>query len=956
MKKHIILAIVLLLVFSGSLGVRGTSAQAAQAQSQVKISWIVDPSEGGLNGWYKEGDTVSAAIEAYVVNGNVSQSLKVSLYRDSVLVGYNITSADNHVILRDSFQVTQSTREGQHYYKVVVVYNAETVQEKKNFSVDNTPPEASVESPEKGAYVHDTIPINVTVSDTMSGVASVEWYIDGVPVHEEQLNNEKNAELSYLWDTTKYSTGQHSVYVKAMDFVGHETTSNVVSVIVDNVKPIIYIESPKNDAYVSNSVKLEAVAEDNYRVDSVAFYLDGLQGPCIGKVSAEPYEIDWNTTATGTGNHIIYAVAEDEVGNKGVAFITLYIDNTGPQVSIESPKENEVLSGVVDIVIQASDRESGIKEVRVYNDSESPAHLIGVLSTEPYRVRWNTENTYDGLHSLIAVAENQAGLISRVKITVGVNNEPPEIAISGVKQGEYVDGTVYLNITANDENGVKSIEILIDGVEVANYQGQSRVTYLWQTTAFEDGMHDIEVVAEDSLGNEKSVSIEVYTDNTPPGAFSKISVDGHYGNGTVLRDRTPAFTWSVSAGAEGYYFVLSTSSKMKDVVYRYTLPAGGTSFRIPDKLHDGRWYWGVIAFDRVGHEVMADNSLGWFVIDTQPPKLLSCTISPHLYSPNGDGKNDVLWINATAGENVTWDVKIRYENGALSFVFPEVTSAVFKGVYGLRGMYGDGTYYVVIVIRDQAGNSNATRYSFIQDTTPPKAPAGSVHNGQEYKVQGDESKEIRIAWPAPLNDSWMKDEVVIYDSHGKVVKSEVFTTVMGNEFSVTVNLKPGEYHYKILRFDKAGNMNATKSIYFSIVKEEHHTPIAGIVVILIVIILVIVFVLGRLNYIHIPGISKPREEKKLPGEALSEYEVAILQEVKNYLERNKGSAEYKRLVDAVSKKLNVSKEDVKLVIQYAKERGVLAVEVDSENISHVTLVTSKVEFEEEKKEVEKNEE
>ena len=92
-------------------------------------------------------------------------------------------------------------------------------------------------------------------------------------------------------------------------------------------------------------------------------------------------------------------------------------DTTPPTVSITSPKDNAVVSGVVTIKVDASDN-SGIAKVEFYIGESK----VGEDSSKPYEYSWDTKKTKDGTYVLTVKATDGAGNKNSKSIKVVVKN------------------------------------------------------------------------------------------------------------------------------------------------------------------------------------------------------------------------------------------------------------------------------------------------------------------------------------------------------------------------------------------------------------------------------------------------------------------------------------------------------------------------------------------------------
>lgn len=80
----------------------------------------------------------------------------------------------------------------------------------------------------------------------------------------------------------------------------------------DTTPPTVSVTDPEAGARVSRVVALGANASDNVRVASVAFTVDGR---VVGRDTAPPFMVSWNSATVAAGTHRIAAVATDAAGN-----------------------------------------------------------------------------------------------------------------------------------------------------------------------------------------------------------------------------------------------------------------------------------------------------------------------------------------------------------------------------------------------------------------------------------------------------------------------------------------------------------------------------------------------------------------------------------------------------------------------------------------------------------------
>ena len=172
-----------------------------------------------------------------------------------------------------------------------------------------------------GAYVTITNPIDgATVSGSVTITVNSNYNptitIDGGAV---------GSGLSYVWDTTQYSDGSHTIRASARG------VSDTVVVTVNNgggqnTPPVVTITNPNNGATVSGSVRITVTATDIEDGSLTAdIYIDGAY-----KTTGNSYM--WDTTAYSDGSHTIYAETTDSGGLSDSDEITVTVNNGGGDI------------------------------------------------------------------------------------------------------------------------------------------------------------------------------------------------------------------------------------------------------------------------------------------------------------------------------------------------------------------------------------------------------------------------------------------------------------------------------------------------------------------------------------------------------------------------------------------------------------------------------------------------
>jgi RHS repeat-associated protein len=172
-------------------------------------------------------------------------------------------------------------------------------------------PTVSIGSPAPGVNVGGTVTVTAGASDD-GQIAKVDFYVDNV-----LKSTSTSAPYQFSWNTTTVAAGNHSLKAIATDDAGNQTTSNVVTVNVDNsAAPTTSVTSPVGGATVSGTASVTASATDDRSVSHVEFYVDGNR---FTDTATAPYTASLNTTDTTEpvydGSHDLTTKAYDAGGH-----------------------------------------------------------------------------------------------------------------------------------------------------------------------------------------------------------------------------------------------------------------------------------------------------------------------------------------------------------------------------------------------------------------------------------------------------------------------------------------------------------------------------------------------------------------------------------------------------------------------------------------------------------------
>ncbi|HEY8628684.1 MAG TPA: Ig-like domain-containing protein [Gaiellaceae bacterium] len=381
-----------------------------------------------------------------------------------------------------------------------------------NRLVDNTAPTASMGDP--GANLRGTVTLASTTADpgaNASGVASVDYEVSSGSGWTPVPDN---------WSTSSMPDGLYDLRVTATDRAGNSTTSSTVGGRrVDNTPPSTSDDAPSG--YSSSDVTVNLSANDSGSGVSVTEYsVDG-----GGFQAGSSVTIPAPSNGSNDGTHTISYFSADVAGNiEATKTTTVQIDATPPVCP--ACTANDYLRGTETLRANPSSSLSGIKSVTFeYANAGAPRtlpppgtwHTIGVDTTAPYSVDWNTTGVSDGAYDLRILVKNNANNTSITYLdSKVVDNTAPTAGVGAPAAGALVSGSVTFAATTSDANPIASVEFFVGGRSLGTV-GSAPFRTGWDTTGDSDGSASLHVVVTDIAGNSTtSASRTVTIDNNAP--------------------------------------------------------------------------------------------------------------------------------------------------------------------------------------------------------------------------------------------------------------------------------------------------------------------------------------------------------------------------------------------------------------------------------------------------------
>jgi len=362
------------------------------------------------------------------------------------------------------------------------------------FTVDTTPPQLSIVSPERGAiYDEGDVTVEWQGSDDTSGIDFYEVRLD----YGEWMNvgNDEAYTFEDLDD------GDHTVEVRATDGVGH-TASEAVSFTVDTSPPEISILSPDEDElFDSNEVMI--VWDSSDETTGISRHEVRVNGGEWIDVGGSSF---YTVRGLDDGDHTVEVRARDEAGNTEEDDVSFTVDTTPPEVEIVSPEPGAVFAeDEVTVEWEGSDDTSGIE-----------TFSIRIGQGEWRDVSTASQYTFDGLsdgeHFVEVMAQDEAGHTTTRTLSFTVDTTAPELFIISPDHEQILNkDEVTVRWSGSDKlSGLSHYEVRLNQGEWIDVGTETHYTF----EGLSEGENTVEVRAVDEAGNEATEEITFEVDES----------------------------------------------------------------------------------------------------------------------------------------------------------------------------------------------------------------------------------------------------------------------------------------------------------------------------------------------------------------------------------------------------------------------------------------------------------
>ncbi|SFC60961.1 hypothetical protein SAMN04487891_1157 [Flagellimonas taeanensis] len=229
--------------------------------------------------------------------------------------------------------------------------------------------------------VSNQIEISIDAKDS-GGIAKVEAFID-----DQKVGEDTSAPYEIIIDVSNYTSKQastnkftdYTLKITVTDTSGNVTSKDQI-IHIDNELPSITNVSLTNGQVIGGDTNMVTFnATDNEGLIGTVIYVND---EMLTEITDESYELNINTLELPDGENLLKIEAIDQAENKAKFEVLFIADNTGPEITLESLTENQIVDETLLLIPEIMDEHSDIVSVEFLMGEDSQTLIEGQTAYE----------------------------------------------------------------------------------------------------------------------------------------------------------------------------------------------------------------------------------------------------------------------------------------------------------------------------------------------------------------------------------------------------------------------------------------------------------------------------------------------------------------------------------------------------------------------------------------------
>jgi parallel beta-helix repeat protein len=465
--------------------------------------------------------------------------------------------------------------------------------------------------------------------------------------------------------------------------------------------PIILLNSPSNNSVISEGTMIDLEILDDNPLTANYSINGGGETPF-----SDPFDI--STSGWLEGGYTITVNAVDSKGNSISSWFFVSIDNTPPEIILNSPANNSLIPKGTNLDFLVSD--SNLDNAQFSLDGGS-----FFLLSDPYDI--STSGWSNGIHNVRIEAIDIAGNSNSGIFYFTIDSIPPQIALNSPLNNSIISKGTLLDFLIIEDN-LDSVAYSLNGQPTDPISDPYDIS----TSTWTDGDYTVLIEALDLVGNTNSSWYFFTLDSTVPDILLITP-----GNNTIIQ-----------AGTEIDLDILDTHFDSAS----YSVNGGGSSpLSSPFNIQTNGWADGVYTILVEAQDLAGNVNSRWyqFTMDsTRPQIILNTPLNNSIIQKDTTLDFDVIDLHL---DQITHNVN---NQGANPIMGPYDIST---------STWSDGDYTIRFDASDIAGNTNSSWFYFTLDSVKPVISLVSPSNNSfidagdaiDLSVTETNLKEVQIS-------------------------------------------------------------------------------------------------------------------------------------------------------------------------------------------------------------------
>jgi len=293
--------------------------------------------------------------------------------------------------------------------------------------------------------------------------------------------------------------------------------------IVDTM-PTAILTQPEEDSYIRGTIDINGTANDtnirDYTVEWKNTSVDWTEIQNSTVFVSDGTLATWDTTRMEDGNYLIRLTVRDNASNFNIILVNVTIDNTPPNVIVNSPANNSIVNSPNITIIGNVTDNFGIKcsflcQV-VGNGGGGCGGGCGVPPFPTSITINRTVTLHEGWNRLSFDYIDVGGNLGKASIVLTLDTNPPTITIDPVTSPTNLE---YQTVTGTMESGA-TVEVTCPTATVGTVINLTDTRWSVEIMDLSEGMNVVNAVATDNAGNQNTTAATIYLTSTSKGSLS----------------------------------------------------------------------------------------------------------------------------------------------------------------------------------------------------------------------------------------------------------------------------------------------------------------------------------------------------------------------------------------------------------------------------------------------------